>query len=79
MSILGALDECLTYIRRCASAFDEATLLTSLKGSGSDPQEGDFARTATALRSRALMPFAKVLSEYETFVGADLSTELATF
>ncbi|ULH18258.1 hypothetical protein MF271_22600 (plasmid) [Deinococcus sp. KNUC1210] len=25
------------------------------------------------------MPFAKVLSEYETFVGADLKTELATF
>lgn len=25
------------------------------------------------------MPFAKVLSEYETFVGTDLNTELATF
>lgn len=83
MTVLRALDECLTYIRRCVPAFDEAALLAPVEPPASDHSHWASALAdsppAMALRSAALAPFTTVLSNYETFVDADLQAELTAF
>lgn len=86
MSVLSALDECLTYIRRCVPAFDEVALRTPVEPLDFD--HSDWASWASALaaspaaialRSRALAPFTRTLSTYETFGTADLAAEVTAF
>ena len=83
MSILRALDECLTYVRQSVPAFDDAALSAPLHLPFAALESwGEVlasAPAATALRSGVLQPFAQNLTGDETFYCADLQAELAAF